>query len=129
MTEGWARQEKRKKRGAKGGKGHSPHNFGCIFYVDFLETIPNDITVFNFPNLNLTTAVGRVFVCKQVKVFIVNLNEGALETKVPSASSFLPELLCTRKNRRYSPRDDTHTVLRSASRPIPDIVCDFPELV
>ena len=96
-----------------GGKGHSPHDFGCILHVDFPETIPNDITVFIFPNLNLTAAIGRVFVCKQVKkVFVVNLDEGALETKVPSASSFLAKLLCTRKDCRYSPWDDTHTVLR-----------------
>ena len=35
-----------------------------------------------------------------------------LETQVPSASSFLAELLCTRKDCRYSPGDNTHTVLR-----------------
>ena len=94
------------------GEGHSLHDLGCISHVDFSETIPNDMTVFIFPNLDLPTATGRVFIGKQVKeVFVVNLYEGTLETKVPSTSSFLAELPCTRKDCCNSPWDDTHTIL------------------
>ena len=77
-------------------EGHLPHNLGSIFHVDLSETIPNDMTVFILPNQNVAAVTDRGFFGKQVeKVFVVNLDEGALETKVPSASSFFAEqLLC-----------------------------------
>ena len=74
-------------------EGHLLHNLGCILHADFAETIPNDMTVFILPNLNVAAVTSRGFVSEQVKkVFVVNLDEGTLETKVPSTSSFLAEL-------------------------------------
>ena len=78
------------------GEGHLLHNLGCVSDADFPETIPNDMTVFILPNLNVAAATDRVFVGKEVKeVFVVNLDEGTLETEVPSTSSLLAELPCT----------------------------------
>ena len=95
-----------------GGKGCLLHNLGRIFHADFPKTIPNDVTVFVLPNLNVTAAADRVFVGEQVKkVFVINLDEGALESEVPGTDSFLAKLPCTREDCCYSSWDDPHTVL------------------
>ena len=91
---------------------HLLHNLGCIFHADFPETIPNDVTVFVFPNLNVTTTTDRGFIDERVeKVFVVNLDEGAIESEVPSTNSFLAELPCTREDCCYGSWENAHTVL------------------
>jgi len=95
-----------------GSKGYLLHNLGRIFHADFPETIPNDVTVFVLPNLNVTAAADREFVGEQVKkVFVINLDEGALESEIPGTDSFLAELPCTGEDRCHGSWDNTHTVL------------------
>ena len=76
----------------RGIEGNLLHNLGCIFHADFPETIPNDVAVFVLPNLNVTAAANRVFVGEQVKVLVINFDEGSLESEVPGTGSFLAEL-------------------------------------
>ena len=97
----------------RGCKSNLLHDFWGVFHVDFPETIPNNVTMFIFPNLDITASIGRVFVGKQIeKVFVVNFDEGALDIEIPSTGSFLAKLPCTGKYGCYGPRDDAHTVLR-----------------
>jgi len=93
-------------------KGRLLHNLGCIFHADLPETVPNDMTVFVLPNLNFTAVTDRGFFGEQVKkVLVVNLDEGALDSEVPSAKSFLAELPCTREDCCHGSWNNPHTVL------------------
>ena len=95
-----------------GNEGHLLHNLGRIFHADFPKTIPNDVTMFVLPNLNVTAATDRGIVSEQVKkILVVNLDEGAFESEIPGTDSFLTELPCTREDCCYGPWDNPHTVL------------------
>ena len=70
------------------------------------------MAMFVLPNLNFTTTTdGGIFGEQVEKIFVVNFDKRALETKTPSASSFLTELPGTGEDRRDSSGDDSHAVL------------------